>query len=455
MNIETEITQNPLGTDPISKLVLKYSIPCAISLVVNAFYNIVDQIFVGHGVGYLGNAATNVIYPLTEYILEVGSNLGDGCAANLSLELGKGKKENASRNVCNTIAVMLFVGILLGILSALFLEPLCHLLGATEQNLPYALEYGRLIVIGIPFSVIDITLNSIVRADGSPRYCMIGLFIGCGTNLILDPIFILGLGMGMTGAALATILGQIFNAVFLLVYIPRFKTVALKKNYFRINLRIIRKTLTLGISSFVLQLSIVLLVTVTNNVLVKFGSLSKYGPDIPLAAMGIAMKVNMIVINIVQGIATGAQPIIGYNYGAGLYQRTKQTFKTVVIASVVTMAAAFIVFEFFPMSIVRLFGSESELYNEFAVKCFRIYLCMCILNGFQMSTVFFFQAVGKPFLSTINTLVKQVIVVIPMFVLLGFLAGVEGVLWAGPVADIAAFLTAVVLLKRYWGRIFA
>lgn len=445
---------NPVGVEPIPKLIKRYAVPSVISLVVNALYNIVDQIFVGWGVGYLGNGATNVIFPLTVFVLAFSTMLGDGCASFMSLQLGKGEKEKASVGVCNTLTVSIVFGIVLSIVSLLCLETLCKLFGATEQNLPYAMEYGWIIALGFPFAVIDAALTSIVRADGSPKYSMIGLFIGCATNLILDPVFIFGFHMGMTGAAVATILGQIFNAVFLLLYIRKFKSVDVKKGYFLPKGGVMAKVTSLGMSSFILQLSIVLMVTCSNNLLVKYGALSKYGADIPIAAMGIAMKVNQIVVNVVQGIATGAQPIIGYNYGAKQYKRTKQAFKIVVMASVAAMAIAFIIFEFFPMAIVFLFGSENALYNEFAVKCFRIYLCLCILNGFQMPVGFFFQAVGKPMLSSINTLAKQVVIILAAMFILSALVGVEGPLWAGPVADGLAFILSIILLKTNWKKIF-
>lgn len=454
MSGKVKNTVNPLGTDSIPGLIARFAIPSAVALVVNALYNIVDQIFIGWSVGYLGNGATNVIFPLTVFVLSLSSMLGDGCSSYMSLELGKGDKESASQGVCNTLPIAILMGIVLAALSLIFLEPLCRLFGATDNNLPYAMEYGRIIAVGFPFAVIDSSMTAVVRADGSPRYSMIGLFIGCGTNLILDPVLIFGFDMGMTGAAVATILGEIFNAVFLLFYLPRFRSVSIRKKYMRTKAGTMGKVLSLGASSFILQFSIVLMITCSNKLLVKYGALSKYGADIPIAAMGIAMKVNQIVVNIVQGIATGSQPIIGYNYGAKKYERTKQAFKIVVISSVTAMTIAFIIFEFFPMAVVSLFGSESELYNEFAVKCFRIYLCLCILNGFQMPVGFFFQAVGKPVLSSVNTLAKQVVIILPAMFILSAITGVEGPLWAGPVSDGLAFILSVILLKVNWKKIF-
>ena len=451
---QAAVNSNPLGTRPIGRLVMQFAVPSIISLVINALYNIVDQIFVGWGVGYLGNAATNVIFPMTVFMLALSALFGDGCAAYFSLQLGQGNKEKASAGVCSSMIFTVTVGFIFMCIVLLFLEPICILFGATENSLPYAMDYGFYIALGFVFSSIDVALSTIVRADGSPKYSMVGLLLGCVTNIILDPIFIFVFHWGVKGAALATIAGQFLNAVFLLAYIPRFKNVSVRKEYFIPRLSVVKNVVSLGASSFILQFSIVLLVTVSNKLLVKYGALSKYGADIPIATMGITMKVNQIVINIVQGIATGAQPIIGYNYGAGKYDRTKRTFKIIVVSSTAAMLAAFIIFQLFPMQIVSLFGSEDALYNEFAVKCLKIYLMLCFLNGVQMCTGFFFQAVGRPAISSINTLAKQIGIILPAMIILCAVIGVDGALWAGPVADGLSFVLSVILLKVNWKKVF-
>ncbi|MCD8040955.1 MAG: MATE family efflux transporter [Clostridia bacterium] len=447
-------TESNLGTDKLWKLILRFSVPCTVCLVVNALYNIVDQIFIGQSVGYIGNTATNVIYPLTVAITAVAALIGDGCAALFSLMLGRGDKEKASHAVCSTLILSAIVGVVLAIISFALLKPLCYLFGATEESLPYALDYGYIIVIGFPFLVIDYVYSAIVRADGSPRFSMIGLLIGCATNLVLDPIFISVCGWGVKGAAIATILGQIFNAVFLFIYLGRFKNITMQKQNFKPRLPILGKMLSLGLSSFIMQFSIAIIVTVCNNLLVKFGAQSVYGSDIPMATMGITMKVNLIVINIIQGIATGSQPILGYNYGAGNYERTKKTFIILAANCSVVSIIAFIIFQTCPMAIISLFGSESDLYNEFAVECLQIYLMLCLLNGFQNCVGFFFQAVGKPVLSAVNTMVKQVIIILPSMIIFAFAFGVEGILWAGPLTDAVAFITSIVLISVSWKKIF-
>ncbi|MCD8144294.1 MAG: MATE family efflux transporter [Oscillospiraceae bacterium] len=454
MSEKETVVQNPLGTEPIGRLVLKFAIPATISLVVNALYNIVDQIFIGNSVGYLGNAATNVIYPLTVIMLAVASLWGDGCAAYISLQLGKGNKARASAGACNMLAMSIAMSLVIMVVSLVFLNPLCNLFGATENSLSYALEYGFIIALGFPCVAILVPLTATIRADGNPTYAMIGLFIGCGTNLILDPVFIFVCGWGVRGAALATILGELFNAICVLLYIPKFKNITIRKEFFRLRGNILKRVAGLGVSSFILQLSFALIVTVSNNVLSIFGAASKYGADIPVATMGITMKVNQIAVNVVQGIVTGTQPIMGYNYGAQKYARTKAAFKLAVAASTIFLIFATFIFQVFPMSIISLFGSESDLYNEFAVKCLRYFLLCCVLNGLQGCTSIFFQSVGRPIQASINTFTKQIILAPLCIIIMAYIMGVEGALWAGAVSDGLAFLVSVFLLKRNWGKVF-
>ncbi|MGN1156754.1 MAG: MATE family efflux transporter, partial [Agathobacter sp.] len=401
MNEIISRTENQLGVMPVGKLVFKYALPGTIALVVNALYNIIDQIFVGRGVGYLGNGATNVVFPMMIFTIAIGSMIGDGCAAYFSLEQGKGNGEDASKGVCNATVLTIACGILMMMVSLIFMEPLCCLFGATDNILPYAIDYGRIIAIGFSFGTINIGLGAFVRADGSPKYAMAGLFLGCIINLICDPIFIFVLDWGIKGAAFATILGMLANSIMMLVYLKHCKTAVIRKEYFILDIKICKRFLSLGISSFINQMSCVIVITVSNKLLVAYGALSKYGADIPISVMGITMKVNSIVNNIVQGISTGTQPILGYNYGAGKMERVKKTYKIAVLCCTITVVIAFLIFQLAPMKVVSLFGSQSELYNEFAVLCLTIWLLACPANGFQTCTGFFFQSVGKPLLSTI------------------------------------------------------
>ncbi|MCC8045529.1 MAG: MATE family efflux transporter [Clostridiales bacterium] len=446
-------TVNPLGTERVGKLILKFSIPSVISMVVNALYNIIDQIFIGQGVGYLGNAATNVIVPFTIICSAFGLLIGDGAASYMSLRLGQKDPDGAAKGVGNAISMTVVIGLALCVLLQIFLKPLCGLFGATEAVLPYAMDYGRIICLGLFFAMIDSAMSGVIRADGSPRYSMAGLLAGCITNIILDPIFIFVCGWGVKGAAWATIIGQILNAVIYIAYIWKFRTIHLDKNCFVISGKTASRVCSLGTSSFITQISMVLVVAVSNNLLVSYGAKSIYGSDIPLAAFGITMKVNQILIAIVIGMSTGSQPIWGYNYGSGQKDRVKQTYKTILLVSTVILTVAFAVFQLAPMSIVKIFGSESELYNEFAVKCFKIFLLACPLNGVQLVTSIFFQSIGKPTLATIISLTRQILYLLPAMLILPLALGVEGVLWAGALADILAFITALILLKMNWKKI--
>lgn len=438
--------KSPFAAEPIGRLIIKFAVPCVISLLVNALYNIVDQIFIGRGVGYLGNGATNVVFPITVIALAFALLIGDGAAAYLSLKLGEEDKESAKKGVGNAIVMAAIASaVILGI-TLVFMNQIVTLFGATDKLRPYALDYGYIIAIGLPFMIISTALNSIIRADGSPRFAMMSMLLGAVINTILDPIFIFPLQMGVKGAALATILGQIASFTVSVVYLTRFRSFQIDKHCMRLNKKACEKVLSLGISSFITQLSITIVMGVTNNLLTKYGAKSVYGSEIPLTAMGIVMKVNQIMISILVGIAAGSQPIIGYNYGAGNYARVKRTFFIATGAAEAVTVIAFIAFQFFPMSIVALFGSEEGLYNEFAGMCFRIFLLFCILNGFQTVASIYLQAIGKPVRAAVVSLSRQIIFLVPAASILPIFIGVKGILWAGPVADGLAFVLALVFI---------
>ena len=445
---------NPLGTERIGKLIVRYAIPTIISNVVNSLYNMVDQIFIGNGVGYLGNAATNIILPLMTLVMALGMMIGDGTAAYMSLNLGKGKPDKAAKGVGNAITLAVGVGIVFAILIEIFLNPLCHLFGATTDNLPYALEYGRIVALGFPFAIICSSFGSIIRADGRPKESMIGLLIGCITNIILDPIFIFVCKWGVAGAAFATIIGQLLNAIFYIFCMFRFKFIKLKKEYFPLKWDTCKSVLGLGTSSFITQGSTVLVITVLNNALGTYGALSKYGADIPLAALGITMKVNQLVSGVAVGIAAGVQPILGYNFGSGQYSRVKKSFKWSLTAGTMILVIAFVVFQVFPEQIVLLFGQESDLYMEFAVKCFRTYLGGCFLIPAGAVTGILFQAIGKTVHAAILSLSRQVIILIPAVLIFGMLGGVEGILWSGAVSDCLSGIISLITVGICWKGIF-
>jgi len=442
--LETLTETEMLGKAPVPRLIMKYAVPSVISLLVNSLYNIVDQIFIGQGVGYLGNAATNVIFPITVIVLAFALLIGDGAAAYLSLKLGEGEKDNARRGVGNALTLLIAFGILFLILGILFLEPLCHLFGATENSLPYAMDYGRIIVLGLPFVMVGTGLNSCIRAEGSPKVAMLSMILGAVTNTVLDPIFIFVFNWGVEGAAWATIIGQIVTFVISTSYLGKLKTLRLTRNDLKPDFKTSKTLMGYGISSFITQIAVTLSILVANNMLVAYGSASVYGPDIPLAAFGIVMKVNQILMSFMIGFGIGAQPIIGFNYGAKNYGRVRQAYLISVVCATAVAAAGFILFQFFPQSIINLFGSEDGLYNGFAQSSFRIFLLLCILNGFQMVTGIFFQALGKPVKSAAISLSRQIIILVPAMLILPRFLGVEGVLWAGPAADGIAFIIALI-----------
>lgn len=440
--------ENILGYENIKTLMKKFSIPCIISLVVNALYNIVDQIYIGWGVGYLGNGATNIIFPITVVALAFALMLGDGTSAYLSLKLGEKKKDEAKKGVCNGIISSVIVSLLLCIICLIFLPKLIYLFGCTKALKKFALEYGYVIALGLPFVMIGTTLNSIIRADGSPKYAMTSMVIGAILNVILDPIFIFVFHMGVEGAAIATVISQIVTFIMNIVYLRKFKSITLTKKDYKFNLNVTKNIAMLGISSFITQMSIVIVIAVQNNMLAKYGIYSKYGTEIPITVIGIVMKINQILNSIIIGIAAGSQPIIGYNYGASNYKRVKETLKYVIKVSLFVGLVAFILFQTIPEQLISIFGSGSKLYNEFACITFRIMLLLTICNSVQIVSGIFFQAIGKSGKSAFLSLSRQILFLIPAMIIASSIIGVKGVLYAGPIADGLAFIISVILLIK-------
>lgn len=445
---------SPFATEPVGRLIARFAIPCVISLVVNSLYNIVDQIFIGWGVGYLGNGATNVVFPITIIALAFAVLIGDGGAAFMSLKLGEGDTESVKKGAGNSAVMVTIAGILLMVIFLVLIKPILTLFGATESTDPllceYALQYGYIIGIGLPFTMISTALNSLIRADGSSKYAMFSMLLGAIINTAFDPIFIFVFNMGVRGAAIATVMGQVASLIVSVIYLPRFKTFRLDASAFRLSGKTCGKVLSLGVSSFITQIAITIVMVLFNNQLTNYGNSSVYGPDIPMTAMGIVMKVNQIMLSILVGIAVGAQPVIGFNYGSKNFARVKKAFIIAIVAAEIVAVIAFFIFQFAPMAVVSLFGAEEgqngELYNDFAVKSFRIFLMLCPLNGVQTVVAIFLQAIGRPVKSAVVTLSRQIIFLVPAAIVLPMFMGVEGVLWSGPVADGLAFILALVLI---------
>ncbi len=441
-----EKEENILGTEKIGKLIRKFSIPCIISLVVNSLYNMVDQIFIGWGVNYLANGATNVVFPLTMIALAFSLMLGDGASSYFSLKLGEKKKEEATKGVANGILLSVIISVIYCIITLVFLPQLLNIFGCTDVLRELALDYGKIIAIGLPFMMIGTTLNSIIRADGSPKYAMTSMVLGAILNIILDPIFIFVFHKGIEGAAIATILSQFVTFILNIGYIKKFKSINLNKEAFSLKLGVARKVVALGISSFITQMSFVFVVAAENNLLGKYGTQSKFGSEIPITVLGIVMKISQILNSIIVGIAAGSQPIFGYNYGARKFDRVKQTLKTILGISVMISIVAFILFQTIPDKLISIFGSGDALYMEFACITFRTYLLLCIFNGIQIPSGIFFQAIGKSSRSAILSLSRQIIFLIPAMLILSNIFGLMGVLYAGPVADGIAFVLSAIFL---------
>ena len=435
-----------LGKEKISKLLLSFSIPCIISLVVNALYNIVDQIFIGWGVGYLGNGATNVVFPITVICLAFALMFGDGSSSYLSLKLGERKKEEAEKGVCNGILASVIISCILCAIVLAFLPQLLNIFGCTDALRDYALNYGFVIAIGIPFMMIGTTLNSIIRADGSPKFAMISMLVGAIINIILDPIAIFVFKLGVTGAAIATVISQFITFLMNVLYIRRFKSIKVSKESFKFEFSKIKAVAMLGISSVITQLAIVVVIAVQNTIFKKYGESSKFGSEIPITVLGIVMKINQILSSIIIGIAAGSQPIVGFNYGAKKYDRVKETLKIVLISSFCVSVIAFVLFQTIPEKLISIFGSGDDLYNEFACLSFRIFLMLTLFNGIQISSGIFFQAIGKPAKSAFLTLSRQILFFTSSAIILSKMFGIMGVLYAGPTSDGLAFLVSATLL---------
>lgn len=412
-----------LGTAPLGKLMVKFALPCTISLLVGALYNIVDQIFIGWGVGYLGNGATNVVFPLTVLALGLAVMIGDGACSYVSICFGKNRQEDADCAVGSAVTLSVLVGVLVAGFYAVFQTPILLLFGATEANLAYAKEYFTYITVGIPIYVFGQAINPIIRSDGSPRFAMASMLAGAIANCILDPIAIFVLRWGVMGAAVATVAGQVITAAMGVWYLCHTKALRLGKDDFKLRGKILAAYLPLGLCSFLAQISLVIAMAATNNMLVQYGAGSKYGADIPLTVLGIVMKVFQIIISITIGMSAGCIPIVGYNYGAEQYGRCRGI-------------------------LWRLMGAESALYNEFAVLTFRVYLCMLPLATVNKAAFIFMQALGRPVESAGLSFFREVLLAVPLVLLLPRAFGLMGVLYSMPAADIVTFLASAVVLVR-------
>lgn len=444
-----------LGKEKINTLLLSFAIPCVISMLINSVYNIVDQIFIGKGVGTLGNAATNVIFPLVIIANAISGLIGNGASANLSLRLGEKKEDEAKKCIGSAITLTIIVSIVFSIIIYLLLPNLVYLLGCTENVYHYALDYGRIILIGAPFMITYSAIASIIRADGSPKYSMILLVVGAIINIILDPIFIFTFNMGVKGGAIATIIGQIVSCIMALVYIPKIKSVKLEKSDFKLD-KSITRTLGLGLSSFITQATVLALFVFMNNIMTKYGATSKFGSDIPLSVYGVISKINSLYISTILGISIGSQPIIGFNYGAGNYSRVRETLKKVLVINMIVGIIFNTIFFLFPTELAGIFISKTDpsydLFMEFAVLMCRSFLLVCCLNFLEMTTSIVVQSLGNVKKATAVSFIRQIVLFIPIALILCILCkkGIYGALYAGCISDSITFVISIfILLSEY------
>lgn len=454
-----ETSNQFLGTEQVGKLMKRYAVPCIISLLVGALYNIVDQIFIANAsyLGSYGNAANTVVFPLTVVALAIAVMIGDGCCAFVSISLGRGEKELAKRSVGNAVVMSVAAGLVLTGIYLLFQDEIIAMFGGTVNEETYACsrEYFFYITLGIPFYMFGQAMNPVIRADGSPRFAMVSTLAGAVANIILDPVFIFSFRWGMMGAAVATVIGQIITALLAVWYILRMKIIKPAGRDFVLERTACGRTLLLGMTSFLSQISLVAAMAAINNMLRQYGAAdaifgqAQYA-QIPMAVVGIVMKFFQIIISIVVGMAAGCIPIVGFNMGAEKRERVRELFTKLLIAEAAVGAVGFVLAEFFPRQLISIFGAanESSYYTDFAIKAFRTYLCMIVLACINKACFIFLQAMGRAAESTILSMIREVVFGVGFALLLPVFFGLDGVLFSMPVSDVLTFLVAVFLICR-------
>lgn len=435
-----------LGKAPVSGLMLKFAIPSIVAMLVGALYNIVDQLFIGQAVGELGNAATNIAFPLTTSCIALSLLFGIGGASCFNLAMGMGKKARAAYFVGNSITLLIVCGIMLCIFTQLNLTPLLTGFGAPAEVLPFAEDYVRITAFGFPFLLLTTGGTNIIRADSSPNIAMGCNIIGAVINTILDAVFVMGMDMGMGGAALATVIGQAVSGLIVIAYMFQFRTVKLKFKHFLIGWKHSVKIISIGMGSFINQVAMMSTQIVLNNLLRHYGALSIYGESTPIACAGIVMKVAQVFFSVIIGIAQGTQPIVSYNYGAANYKRVRDVYKLALISGGSLSVIVAVVFQVFPREIIACFGSGSELYFEFGVRFFRIFLMLTALNFMQPITTTFFTSIGKPGKGAFLSLSRQIIYLLPSLIILPLIFQINGILYAGPIADSLAMITTSIMI---------
>ena len=448
MEHTVETTKNPLAEEKIGKLIARFAIPAIISMLVSSLYNIVDQIFIGQGVGMLGNAATNIAFPVSIICTATALLLGIGSASNYNLETGKGNVEEANKIAGTGLGLLFICGVIIAAIVLLFLNPLLYLFGVTPDVLPYAQDYTFITAFGIPFLVSTTGGTHLIRADRSPTYSMTCMLVSAIINTILDPLFIFTFNWGIKGAAWATVIGQFVSGLLVIIYFVKFRKMELWLSMLRPRVKYMKAIAALGMASCINQIAMAIVQITMNNTLRHYGEMSVYGTDIPLACVGIISKVNMVFMAICIGISQGCQPIWGFNYGAKQYDRVRLAYRYSVIACTAIATVFFLCFQLFPHQIVSIFGTGSDLYFQFAERYLKIFMFMTFANGIQPMSSGFFTSIGKAKLGIVMSLTRQVLFLLPLIVVFSLIMGIDGVMYAGPIADAAAFVLAILFARR-------
>ena len=437
---------NPLGSEKVSKLMLKFAIPSIVAMLVGALYNIVDQLFIGQRVGELGNAATNIAFPLSTMCIALSLLFGIGGASCFNLSMGRGQKEKAGYFLGNSIVMLAVCGIVLCVISEIFLTPLLKLFGSPADVLTLAQEYVRITALGFPFLLLTTGGGHLIRADGSPRMTMICNILGAVINTVLDAVFVLGFDMGMQGAALATVIGQFISATVVIRYFMHCKTIRLTRQHLIPKAGYVLEIASIGMASFFNQIAMMVVQIVLNNSLKYYGAQSVYGEAIPIACAGIVMKVFQVFFSIVIGLSQGSQPIESFNYGAKKYDRVRRAYKLALIFGGAVSLISFALFQLLPRQIISLFGTgSSESYYDFGIMYFRIFMFFTCINFLQPITSTFFTSIGKPIKGVFLSLTRQIIFLLPLIFILPLFMGIDGIVYSGPVADCLAAIVTIIM----------
>ena len=441
-------TNNPLGVQPVNRLLSQFAIPSIISMLVGSLYNIVDQFFIGQRVGELGNAATNIAFPLSTSCLALALLIGIGGSSAFNLAMGSGHEKRAVNIMGNAVVLLAGSGLVLSIITLLFLKPLLLFFGSPKAVLPYAMEYTKITAFGFPFLLLSTGGGHLIRADGRPRITMLCNLVGAVLNTILDALFVFGLNLGMSGAALATIIGQIVSGALAIGYLMHGKTVTIRREDLRIKWENVTRIASLGMAPCSNQVAMMVVQIIMNQSLKHYGSHSIYGENIPIACAGIITKVNMIFMSFVIGLSRGLQPIASFNYGAGKKGRVKEAYIKAVSIGAVLAVIAFFMFQFFPRQIISIFGDGSELYYQFAIRYFHVFLFFTFVNFMQPITSNFFTAIGKPKVGSFLALTRQILFLLPLILLFPLFLEIDGIMYAGPVADCLAAVVCFIMVYR-------